>query len=97
MYHREKTEMLADERNHAGSSEMYGRVATLPITLNTRIEPRTPYATSKAAAFWSLENHRNMYGTYAVTAVLFNHESPRRGTYFHQRFFPFKHSGNAIG
>lgn len=66
----------------ASSSEMYGSVASLPITLKTPMHPLSPYAISKATASWSVTNYRESYGVYACNGVLFNHESYLRGSNF---------------
>ncbi|MBS1557288.1 MAG: GDP-mannose 4,6-dehydratase [Bacteroidetes bacterium] len=62
----------------ASSSEMYGKVARLPITEETPMHPLSPYAISKATAYWSVVNYRESYGLYACNGVLFNHESHLR-------------------
>lgn len=59
----------------ASSSEMYGRVNHLPITINTAMHPLSPYAISKAAAHWIVINYRESYNLHACNGVLFNHES----------------------
>ena len=59
----------------ASSSEMYGKVTHLPITEETPMHPLSPYAISKATAYWSVINYRESYGLYAYNGVLFNHES----------------------
>lgn len=66
----------------ASSSEMYGSVQSLPITLNTPMHPLSPYAISKATAFWTVTNYRESYGIYACNGILFNHESYLRGNTF---------------
>jgi GDPmannose 4,6-dehydratase len=71
----------------AGSSEMFGQAEKLPINEATPIAPRTPYATSKASAFWTVRNNRSMYNIFAVTAIFFNHEHPRRGKHNLALFF----------
>jgi len=60
---------------HASSSEMYGNVENLPITLNTQMRPASPYAVSKASAFWILGAYRDAFGLKVASGVLFNHES----------------------
>jgi GDPmannose 4,6-dehydratase len=65
----------------ASSSEMFGS-APPPQSETTPFHPRSPYAVSKAAAFWATVNYREAYGLYAVNGILFNHESPRRGETF---------------
>ena len=66
----------------ASSSEMYGSVTSLPITLNTPMHPLSPYAISKATASWTVTNYRESYGLYACNGILFNHESYLRGNTF---------------
>jgi GDPmannose 4,6-dehydratase len=66
----------------AGSSEMFGKVAETPQTETTRFHPRSPYGISKVAGFDLTRNYREAYGMYAVSGILFNHESPRRGHEF---------------
>ena len=67
----------------ASSSEMYGKVDKLPITLNTPMHPLSPYAISKASAYWTVVNYRESYGLYSCNGVLFNHESHlRTNTFF---------------
>ena len=66
----------------ASSSEMYGKVDSLPITLNTPMHPLSPYAISKASSHWTVVNYRESYGLYACNGVLFNHESFLRGPNF---------------
>lgn len=59
----------------ASSSEMYGAVTNLPINSKTPMHPLSPYAISKASAYWTVVNYRESYGIYAVNGILFNHES----------------------
>jgi len=59
----------------ASSSEMYGRVNALPITSSTQLHPVSPYGISKATAHWIVSQYREAYGLYAVSGILFNHES----------------------
>jgi GDPmannose 4,6-dehydratase len=59
----------------ASSSEMYGAVRQLPVTLSTPMHPLSPYAISKCTGFWTLVNYRESYGLRASNGVLFNHES----------------------
>jgi GDPmannose 4,6-dehydratase len=66
----------------AGSSEMFGKVAETPQTEMTRFHPRSPYGISKVAGFDLTRNYREAYGMFAVSGILFNHESPRRGHEF---------------
>jgi GDPmannose 4,6-dehydratase len=66
----------------ASSSEMFGKVAKLPITETTPFYPRSPYGIAKVYAYWITRNYREAYGLYAVNGILFNHESPRRGETF---------------
>jgi GDPmannose 4,6-dehydratase len=59
----------------ASSSEMYGAVNELPVSLSTHLNPVSPYAVSKASAFMLTNNYQNAYHLFAVNGVLFNHES----------------------
>jgi GDPmannose 4,6-dehydratase len=65
----------------ASSSEMFG-AAPPPQSERTPFEPRSPYAISKVAAYWTAVNYREAYGMFTANGVLFNHESPRRGETF---------------
>jgi GDPmannose 4,6-dehydratase len=66
----------------ASSSEMFGRVVETPQNEQTRFYPRSPYGVAKAYGHWITVNYRESYGLYAVSGILFNHESPRRGIEF---------------
>ncbi len=66
----------------ASSSEMYGKVNKLPLTINTPMHPLSPYAISKASSFWAVVNYREAYNIFACNGVLFNHESYLRNTNF---------------
>src|SRR6188508_3065521 len=66
----------------ASSSEMYGRVREVPQTELTPFYPRSPYGVSKVFAHYITVNYRESYNLYAVSGILFNHESPRRGLEF---------------
>src|SRR5215475_2096927 len=66
----------------AGSSEMFGKVAEVPQTENTRFHPRSAYGISKVAGFDLTRNYREAYGMHASSGILFNHESPGRGFEF---------------
>src|SRR5205085_9180626 len=59
----------------AGSSEMFGKVAETPQRETTRFHPRSPYGISKVAGFDLTRNYREAYGLYAVSGILFNHET----------------------
>lgn len=66
----------------ASSSEMYGRVREVPQTEMTPFYPRSPYGVSKVFGHYITVNYRESYDLYAVSGILFNHESPRRGIEF---------------
>jgi GDPmannose 4,6-dehydratase len=66
----------------AASSEMFGNVAETPQNENTPFRPRSPYGISKMAGFELTRNYREAYGLFALSGILFNHESPRRGGEF---------------
>ena len=66
----------------ASSSEMFGKVREVPQTEVTPFYPRSPYGVSKVFAHYITVNYRESYGLFAVSGMLFNHESPRRGLEF---------------
>jgi GDPmannose 4,6-dehydratase len=66
----------------ASSSEMFGKVQEVPQTEDTPFYPRSPYGVAKVYGHWITVNYRESYGMYAVSGILFNHESPRRGLEF---------------
>jgi GDPmannose 4,6-dehydratase len=66
----------------ASSSEMFGQVRETPQTERTPFHPRSPYGVAKAYGHFLTQNYRESYGMYAVSGILFNHESPRRGAEF---------------
>ena len=66
----------------ASSSEMFGKVREIPQTELTPFYPRSPYGVSKVFGHYITVNYRESYGLFAVSGILFNHESPRRGLEF---------------
>ena len=66
----------------ASSSEMFGKVRETPQTEQTPFYPRSPYGVSKVFAHYITVNYRESYDLFAVSGILFNHESPRRGLEF---------------
>ena len=66
----------------ASSSEMFGKVQSVPQDEETKFHPRSPYGVAKLYGHWITVNFRESYGMFAVSGILFNHESPRRGTEF---------------
>lgn len=66
----------------ASTSELYGKVQSVPQTEDTPFYPRSPYGVAKLYSFWIVKNYRESYGLYACNGILFNHESPRRGHEF---------------
>lgn len=66
----------------ASSSEMFGAVRETPQNEMTPFVPRSPYGVSKLYAHWTTVHHREAYGIFACSGILFNHESPRRGEEF---------------
>jgi GDPmannose 4,6-dehydratase len=66
----------------ASSSEMFGKVVETPQTENTPFYPRSPYGVAKVYGHWITVNYRDSFGLYAVSGILFNHESERRGLEF---------------
>jgi GDPmannose 4,6-dehydratase len=69
----------------ASSSEMFGKVTETPQREGTTFYPRSPYGVAKVYGHWITVNYRESYGLYAVSGILFNHESPRRGIEFVSR------------
>ena len=69
----------------ASSSEMFGKVREVPQTEDTPFYPRSPYGVAKVYGHWITVNYRESYDLYAVSGILFNHESPRRGLEFVSR------------
>jgi GDPmannose 4,6-dehydratase len=67
---------------HASSSEMFGDVREIPQTETTPLNPRSPYGVAKSFAHHTVVNYRDSYGIHASGAIMFNHESPRRGREF---------------
>jgi GDPmannose 4,6-dehydratase len=66
----------------ASSSEMFGKVREVPQSESTPFYPRSPYGVAKVYAHWITVNYRESYDLFAVSGILFNHESPRRGLEF---------------
>jgi GDPmannose 4,6-dehydratase len=66
----------------ASSSEMFGLAPHSPQRLTTPFHPRSPYGVAKVYGHWITVNYRESYDLYAVSGILFNHESPRRGKEF---------------
>jgi len=66
----------------ASSSEMFGKVVESPQSESTSFYPRSPYGVAKVYGHWITVNYRESYDLFAVSGILFNHESPRRGLEF---------------
>ncbi len=66
----------------ASSSEMFGKVVEVPQNERTSFYPRSPYGVAKVYGHWITVNYRESYGLFAVSGILFNHESERRGREF---------------
>jgi GDPmannose 4,6-dehydratase len=66
----------------ASSSEMFGKVREVPQNESTPFYPRSPYGVAKVYGHWITVNFRESYNLFAVSGILFNHESPRRGIEF---------------
>jgi GDPmannose 4,6-dehydratase len=66
----------------ASSSEMFGKVQEVPQRESTPLYPRSPYGVAKVYGHWITVNYRESYRLFAVSGILFNHESPRRGLEF---------------
>ena len=66
----------------ASTSELYGKVQSVPQNEQTPFYPRSPYGVAKLYAYWITVNYREAYNMFACNGILFNHESPRRGETF---------------
>ncbi len=66
----------------ASSSEIFGRVRSSPQTAETAFRPTNPYGAAKLHAHWTMVHHRERYGLFACSGILYNHESPRRPPQF---------------
>jgi GDPmannose 4,6-dehydratase len=66
----------------ASSSEMFGKVLEVPQKETTPFYPRSPYGVAKVYGHWITINYRESFNIFAVSGILFNHESPRRGLHF---------------
>lgn len=69
---------LATRFYQASSSEMFGEVDCSPQDERTSFRPKNPYAAAKLHAHWTMVHHRQHYGLFACSGILYNHESPRR-------------------
>jgi GDPmannose 4,6-dehydratase len=81
----DKSRAVADGQIHfyqASSSEMFGKVFETPQCETTIFHPRSPYGVAKAYGHYVTQNYRESYGMWGVSGILFNHESPRRGSEF---------------
>ena len=81
----------------AGSSEMFGKVTTIPQDEQTLFHPRSAYGISKAAGFHLTRNYCEAYGLRAWCGILYNHESPRRGFEFVTRKITFQAARIKLG
>ena len=66
----------------ASTSELYGKVREVPQNESTPFHPRSPYGVAKIYGYWITKNYRESYNMFACNGILFNHESPRRGSTF---------------
>lgn len=66
----------------ASSSEIFGDVQSAPQTAETPFRPKNPYGAAKLHAHWTMVHHRERYGLFACSGILYNHESPRRPPQF---------------
>src|SRR5580698_8347200 len=81
----------------ASSSEMFGRVRSVPQDEDTPFYPRSPYGVAKMYGHWITVNYRESYGLHASSGILFNHESPRRGLEFVTRKVTFSAAAIKLG
>jgi len=66
----------------ASTSELYGKVLSIPQDENTQFNPQSPYAIAKIYSYWIVKNYKSSYNIFACNGILFNHTSPRRGEIF---------------
>src|SRR2546429_7606258 len=76
---------------------MFGMVAESPKTEQSRYQPRSPYGVAKTYGHFLTQNYRESYGMFAVSGILFNHESPRRGSEFVTRKVSLGAAGAQLG
>ncbi len=81
----------------ASTSEMFGKVQEIPQTENTPFYPRSPYGVAKLYGHWITVNYREAYNIFAVSGILFNHESPLRGESFVTRKITIAVTKMALG
>jgi len=81
----------------ASSSELFGNIETSPQSESTKFKPRSPYGAAKLYAHNMIEIYRQRYGIYACSAILFNHESARRGLEFVTRKITYEASRIKLG
>jgi GDPmannose 4,6-dehydratase len=81
----------------ASSSEMFGKVVEVPQRESTPFYPRSPYGVAKVYGHWITVNYRESYNLHAVSGILFNHESPRRGLEFVTRKITHAVAGIKLG
>ena len=91
-------EVCPDARFYqASSSEMFGKVQEVPQTESTPFHPRSPYGVAKVYGHFITVNYRESYGLHAISGILFNHESPRRGLEFVTRKITWHAAAIALG
>lgn len=81
----------------ASSSEMFGNAVDVPQDETTPLRPRNPYGVAKAYAHWITANYRDVQGLFAGSAILYNHESPRRPLEFVTRKISYAVAGIKLG
>ncbi len=81
----------------ASSSEMFGQIQATPQNETTAFHPRSPYGVAKVYGHWITINYRESYDLFAVSGILFNHESPRRGLEFVTRKISYQVAKISLG
>ncbi len=81
----------------ASSSEMFGKVVEVPQRETTPFHPRSPYGVAKVYGHWITINYRESYNLFAISGILFNHESPRRGLEFSTHKVTYNAAKIALG